>query len=85
MYFPKVIVAPHACSSTIAPLCCRTSLQPVEKLIEPMTPLCSMTCILAGVAGVLSLAGIAALSQPASAGGLSPVSNSDKWAGVSET
>ncbi|CAM9879021.1 unnamed protein product [Ectocarpus sp. 6 AP-2014] len=35
-----------------------------------------------GVAGVLSLAGIAALSQPASAGGLSPVSNSDKWAGV---
>ena len=35
-----------------------------------------------GLAGVLSLAGVAALSQPASAGGLSPVSNGDKWAGV---
>ncbi|CAM9876328.1 unnamed protein product, partial [Pylaiella littoralis] len=35
-----------------------------------------------GLAGVLSLAGAAALSKPASAGGLSPVSNGDKWAGV---
>eukprot|EP00752_Nemacystus_decipiens_P002087 g1997.t1 len=36
-----------------------------------------------GLAGVLSFAGVAALSsQPASAGGLSPVSNGDKWAGV---
>lgn len=39
-------------------------------------------CIVAGLAGVLSLAGVAALSQPAVAGGLSPVSNGDKWAGV---